>query len=95
MSISRTVESPLAAEGYRSFRLATVSTCVEAMGCKSAPDLEAIEVDISPIVSLLTEISGVFIDAQALDQPFFHDLGQTRFYRPPLQGIKDFLEALL
>ena len=28
MSISRTVESPLAAEGYRSFRLAIVSTCV-------------------------------------------------------------------
>jgi len=52
MSISRTVESPLAAEGYRSFRLAIVSTCVEATKYKYESDLEAIEVDISSTASV-------------------------------------------
>lgn len=33
----------------------TVSTCVEAMKCKYAPNLEAIEVDISPTASSLDE----------------------------------------
>jgi hypothetical protein len=79
----------------RNFKEQTVSTCVEARKCKYAPNLEAIKVDISPIVSLLTKISGVLIDAQTLDQSFFHDLCQTGFDGPLLQGIKDFLEALL
>jgi hypothetical protein len=37
---------------YRILRLATVSTCVEATRCKYAPDLEAIEVDISTTASV-------------------------------------------
>ena len=37
---------------YRNFRLAIVSTCVEATRCKYAPDLEAIEVDISTTASV-------------------------------------------
>ena len=36
----------------RNFKEQTVSTCVEATRCKYAPDLEAIEVDISPTASV-------------------------------------------
>ena len=69
----------------RNFKEQTVSTCVEATRCKYAPNLEAIEVDVSPIASVA--------DDEHMDLPKFKCLYLSKYRHKHGSQIHQFWQA--